>query len=350
MDYGVVMEHSGMIWSRLRDRAERVERQNPFDPRSCAAYTMILFALAVEAAYLAASDFTVSTNITPIMSFLLLIWMAFCGLAARSYGFARVGTILEALTLPPIAGALTAAATVFLTRATSAFADELLVSADRAMGFEWMRVFSFYRDHPQIVPLSRFVYNSMMFQLPLIPLGLFVVGRDSRGWVFITAWVLMGIITALVYPMFPAAGPHVHFGISPQDLPEPGKMFPWTTGQTIEGIRSGRIHDMDTAMAGLVSFPSFHTAAAVMFAWAAVPLRWIRFPVILLNVAMVLSTIVSGSHYFIDLIGGVVVAVTAIVASKAIVCRIELRRGSRWCQPGRELPTPSDPSCQSRNT
>lgn len=88
--------------------------------------------------------------------------------------------------------------------------------------------------------------------------------------------------------------------------------FPWSTADLIETIRNGEQREITAAMGGLVSFPSFHAAAAIMLAWAAAPLRWIGLPVIALNVAMWCSTLISGSRYLVDLIAGTLVAVAAI--------------------------------------
>lgn len=72
-------------------------------------------------------------------------------------------------------------------------------------------------------------------------------------------------------------------------------------------------------MTGLVSMPSFHAAAAVILGWVSLYLGWLRIPLVLLNVAMLLSTIISGSHYLVDLIAGAALAVMAIWAATRLV-------------------------------
>ena len=71
---------------------------------------------------------------------------------------------------------------------------------------------------------------------------------------------------------------------------------------------------------GLITFPSFHTAVAILFAWALwrTPVAWV-FGVIL-NGLMILATPLAGSHYVIDLVGGTVVAMVAIGIANRI-CR-----------------------------
>jgi membrane-associated phospholipid phosphatase len=65
-------------------------------------------------------------------------------------------------------------------------------------------------------------------------------------------------------------------------------------------------------MEGLISFPSFHTANAILFIWALWPLRLLRPVILVVNVLLIASTPLAGAHYLVDLIGGAVVAVGAI--------------------------------------
>jgi membrane-associated phospholipid phosphatase len=54
------------------------------------------------------------------------------------------------------------------------------------------------------------------------------------------------------------------------------------------------------------------------------PFRYLRWPAILLNAAMIFATLINGGHYLIDLVGGAVVAVVAILCSKKMLGQIRL--------------------------
>jgi membrane-associated phospholipid phosphatase len=69
---------------------------------------------------------------------------------------------------------------------------------------------------------------------------------------------------------------------------------------------------------GLIAFPSFHTAAAVLYAWAVWPIRSIRWPLAALNLAIISTTPVCGAHYAIDVVAGAAVALGSIVASSLL--------------------------------
>lgn len=80
------------------------------------------------------------------------------------------------------------------------------------------------------------------------------------------------------------------------------------------------------ALAGIVTFPSFHATSAVLYAWALWPVRWMRPIAILANGAMLASTPIDGGHYFIDLIAGIDIAWAAVVSARALSRRIAERK------------------------
>jgi hypothetical protein len=82
--------------------------------------------------------------------------------------------------------------------------------------------------------------------------------------------------------------------------------------------RDGALRHLDHfGLGGIVTFPSFHAASAVLYAWALWPARWMRPIVVLAFTAMLAATPINGGHYFIDIIAGTAIAVLAIVAARA---------------------------------
>jgi membrane-associated phospholipid phosphatase len=61
-----------------------------------------------------------------------------------------------------------------------------------------------------------------------------------------------------------------------------------------------------------VVFPSFHATLAVLCAYAARPLRILKFPLLALNLLIVLSSPAMGGHYFVDIIAGIILAALTI--------------------------------------
>ena len=82
---------------------------------------------------------------------------------------------------------------------------------------------------------------------------------------------------------------------------------------------------------GLICFPSFHTTGGILFMWALWPLRWARWPGIAVNVIMLAAIPIIGSHYLIDMIAGVALALMAISLAHAVdrVCSRDISTVSR---------------------
>ena len=64
----------------------------------------------------------------------------------------------------------------------------------------------------------------------------------------------------------------------------------------------------------------YNTAAALIFIWTLHTVRYVSWAGVPLNLALIVATPTVGAHYFIDVVGGVVVAFAAITASH-LLCR-----------------------------
>jgi membrane-associated phospholipid phosphatase len=90
----------------------------------------------------------------------------------------------------------------------------------------------------------------------------------------------------------------------------------YTHVPTLEALRAGTLHSIKLDnLEGLVTFPSFHTAGALMFIWALRTVPFVRWPAIALNIALIAATPIDGAHYFVDLVGGAAVAIATIAVS-----------------------------------
>lgn len=307
------------LLQRFVATASAVERQPWIDQRSITFYALLACAGGVELAVLLLSDVTFDSRAFQHVFASLLVLLG-CGLVARRYGLLRIATALEMLALPSITGALVGTGAFMVTPFALPLADRWLGAADRALGFDWLALFRFYQRHPEILPWARRAYFSMVPQLSLVPLVLVAVRCEQRAWTFLTAYAAAGVITVAVYVLAPAAGPFILYGITPSDLPNLRLDFAWSMGPSIEAIRSGTLLEITRSSGGgLVSMPSFHAASATLLAWAILPVRWVRVPLLLLNFAMLLATPIIGSHYFVDVLAGAVVAMFAIRLATVVV-------------------------------
>ncbi len=76
---------------------------------------------------------------------------------------------------------------------------------------------------------------------------------------------------------------------------------------------------MDMDIAAIVSFPSFHVVLALLSAAALWPYRKLRLALVALCAAICVSTVTTGWHYVIDLVGGLAVTLAAQPAANALL-------------------------------
>lgn len=162
----------------------------------------------------------------------------------------------------------------------------------------------------------------MLPQMAIIPFVLIITGQIERFQRFIAAFGIALIATVAIFVFVPAVGAFVHVDLTPSQyatLPADS----YTPARSLDALQSGLMKTIAiNNLEGLIAFPSFHTAAAILYAWALWPVKVIRWPIIPYNAAIISTTPVSGSHYVIDVVAGVAVTLAAIAASR-YVCEDE---------------------------
>ena len=73
---------------------------------------------------------------------------------------------------------------------------------------------------------------------------------------------------------------------------------------------------------GIITFPSFHAVLGVMFTLALWPLRLLRWPILVLNFALIAATPIDGGHYFVDVMAGGTIGALAMLAARRLTRRI----------------------------
>ena len=116
---------------------------------------------------------------------------------------------------------------------------------------------------------------------------------------FVQNYVLSMIICVIIGGMLPAVG-------------ESNNLLS-TFPAEFEKVRSGNWHILDySAMQGLVAFPSFHTAFAIIAVYTVRHSLPALFGIGVVNLLMLISIPTFGGHYLADMIGGAIVAVVSI--------------------------------------
>lgn len=202
--------------------------------------------------------------------------------------------------------------------------DAWLDNLDRAMGLDWGAYLAFVNDHELARIVLTIGYGMIRWPIFIIPVALVLVRDYRRLQEFTMAFALALIATTIVSALVPAIGTFYHLHLTAADYPNIEPLAYLEQLRDLPPVRDGSLRRLDLlALTGLVTFPSFHAASAVLYLWALWPVRWLRAVALVSNGTMLLATPIHGGHYFVDVIAGVAVAIAGIVAARAVSRRIE---------------------------
>lgn len=226
--------------------------------------------------------------------------------------------LFKALGLVQLAftGAFATAAMVFYTGRAFPFADAGFAAADQALGLDWVAYVKWMDRHPVVSMLAQWSYDSIFHQPGWIIVVLVLVRQTERVYGLIAMMVVALTATSAVALFLPALGPYQYFNLSAADHPNLALTPDSDWMVPITWLRAAVFDTPAPPLSvGLISFPSYHAATAILYIWAAWRTPWLKWIVLGVNIAMLLATPVHGSHYFIDIIAGGAVAAVTIAAT-----------------------------------
>ena len=193
--------------------------------------------------------------------------------------------------------------------------DRELLAFDRALGFDWSAVMHALDQWPGLASLLELAYQTHTAQIACIVMFLALRNRPKDLDAFLLAFLIAGALTTTISALVPALGPASLLGN--QDFLNL-KLTGATPADVLAQLRAGstRIIDLDH-MAGIVTFPSFHTAIALLVVHAVRRDWWLLGPVAGLDALMLASTITEGGHYVVDVLAGGAITIVAVTVSGA---------------------------------
>lgn len=274
---------------------------------------------------------------TSLLGGFTIDWASFLPPAAAAAALAAGARIYDRRGEPPIAAALNGTALLIAFSAVGAplsyivaahagpAHDQVMAGADHVLGLDWRAWLAWIEARPGIRGLLEFSYASLMPQTILCVLVLAFAGQLGRLRVFLLAFVISALAAILISGLIPVEGVWRTYGIYSAGAagPMPGIADLPNDFRVLHGLRTGLIRTLNISEAeGIISFPSFHTTLGVLFATALWPVRWIRWPALVLNLLLITSVPVVGNHYFVDVPAGAAVAAASWFAARAAVLRV----------------------------
>ena len=196
--------------------------------------------------------------------------------------------------------------------------DQALLAIDRALGLDPEPIARFVNDHPRLADVLSRSYGLIKWPLLGIPVVLTLTARYVRLQLFMLAMSLALAITIAISALVPAIGTYYGLQLPAAHFPDVNTAVYAGQLRDILALRDGSLHELKLfKLSGIVSFPSFHAASAVLYIWALWPVRRIGGIAAALNLMMIAATPVIGAHYIVDVAAGIALAAASIWAAKA---------------------------------
>jgi membrane-associated phospholipid phosphatase len=179
-----------------------------------------------------------------------------------------------------------------------------LAHFDHCIGLETSMAVQFLGFHTRVAKLLDVIYVLMIpFSLAALVVSVFE-GKREPAQRLVIAYAVAALTTIVVFALYPAAGPWTVY-------PFKASADQLLVQSTLALLKTSGPLRQDIAHCGLVAFPSFHVAQCILTAIAFWHSPWLRVPAAVLAILMCISTVTTGWHYVIDVIGGVAVAIFA---------------------------------------
>lgn len=194
--------------------------------------------------------------------------------------------------------------------------DPILSHLDQALGFDWKGLLEDMQRRPNFLRLMHVVYLSLSLQMVAAVLVLGFTGRLAWLRIFILSFIFAALVTIAISALVPAEGPWLYYGIKslPNQLP-----ISHTSWPVFFGLRDGSLRKlMGDGAEGIITFPSLHAALAFILVVAFWPVPMARWIAAVVNSFMLLATPIDGSHYFVDVLAGIAIAIFSVLAARAL--------------------------------
>jgi hypothetical protein len=192
--------------------------------------------------------------------------------------------------------------------------DDALAAADRAMGVDWPAMMAFMAHYPLTNAVMQLVYLSVLPQIALVLIAIGLIGKPERIYALCLSVALGAAISIAVWTVAPSFGA---FSVYPATDHIAVALDGRYAKDLVALLAHGPGHISPGGAKGLIGFPSYHAALALIVTWHARKLPVIRWVTLALNAVVLVATPIQGGHHVIDVVAGVGVAALAVALSDA---------------------------------
>ncbi len=192
---------------------------------------------------------------------------------------------------------------------TIPYFDQHFIDIDHMLGVH-VPAIAAWSSHHGLDNVMRQIYSALIPMLWAAVVVPTVLGRARYTQRFLVANLVAFSIGLPLFAILPAVGPWYgfHLAIRPDEM---------DCQLILQHLRSPGEY-LYHPPAGIICFPSFHVIWAILCTYALWGFRWLRVPLAALAAAILFSTMALGVHYFVDVLGGLIVASASIFAAQKL--------------------------------
>lgn len=268
--------------------------------------------IVVDAVWILLSDFTFDApsaiKVVSVVAFLLAVgWFYRVRRPMKNFEVMCVETAL--LLAFSTAGAVLS---YLVTSLDFPLIDPLLIKTDAMLGFDWMAYAGEIYGNPTLSLVSSLVYITTISQIALCVVLLGLTNRHVTGRQLGASVIISGLICIGVSGILPSAGAMGFLQPDSGFIQAGTPIVDLAYKQVFFDLRSGaeRFISLD-ALHGLIAFPSYHGTLSALVVIALWSIKYVRYPALLLNAAVIAFTPAEGGHHLIDALAGILVALLA---------------------------------------
>ncbi len=192
--------------------------------------------------------------------------------------------------------------------------DELMVSVDQALGFDWHSYTQFFLRNDLLRLASMLLYSMTLLFVIATVVCLSFSGHTGRSREFVSTIILGAILCIGISGIVPTAGGAGYFAPDSDFYMGHKVIVDRNYMQDFFDLRSGsNVIVSLVEPKGLISFPSYHACMAVLVILAFRRMGFLFWLMLALNIGVIATTPVEGGHHLSDVLGGIALALLAFV-------------------------------------
>lgn len=199
--------------------------------------------------------------------------------------------------------------------------DSYLVAIDNSLGIDTVYLMQWTHQYPAIVATLSTAYEFVTYEAVIVIFTLGALGLSRDNYVYLFALLLSALFTGLIYYFFPTTAPssvlHSPF---------------FTADQHNTYIKYLQVHHhlmVQSIAGGMVAMPSFHVILVVLCSYVTRKISVIFALLSMINLVIIVSTVLLGWHYFVDVIVAIFIAAICIYWSESLLSSISHNNSSR---------------------